>query len=117
MLVTKWACHATSMMKRTFILVSLWVPQNPSTTKSLFPESWSWASFFTDFHTLSDISWLSLGYSGVFHQTVFLEFLSMTMYLSLGERPVNTPVMTLIAPSSVTCPFSKPVRPGLVSSL
>ena len=30
----------------------------------------------------------------------------MTMNLSLGERPVYTPVMTLTAPSSLTWPFS-----------
>ena len=32
MLVTKWACHATSMMKRTARRVSLLVPQKASTT-------------------------------------------------------------------------------------
>ena len=32
----------------------------------------------------------------------------MTMYLSLGERPVKIPVITLTASSSVSWPFSKP---------
>ena len=94
------------MMKRTFMRVSLWVPQKPSTTNSLLPESSLRAMLLTSFQVFSDISWLSLGYSGVFHHTVSLEFLSITMYLSLGERPVYTPVITLTAPSSVTWPLS-----------
>ena len=88
MLVTKWACHATSMMKRIFMRVSLWVPQKPSTTNRRLPLSCLRARLLTSFQTFSDISWLSFGYSGVFHHTVSLEFLSITMYLSLGERPV-----------------------------
>ena len=60
MLVTKWACHATSIMKRTFIRVSAWVPQKPSTTKRRLPESCFWAIFLTAFQVLTDILWLSL---------------------------------------------------------
>jgi hypothetical protein len=33
---------------------------------------------------------------------------SFTIYLSLGERPVKTPVLTATAPVSVTAPFSYP---------
>ena len=38
-----------------------------------------------------------------------------TMNLSLGERPVYTPVITFTAPSSVATPFSNPSRVGRVS--
>ena len=39
-------------------------------------------------HVDSDAGWLSFLYSSEVHQTVFLEFSSITMNLSLGERPV-----------------------------
>ncbi len=60
---------------------------------------------------------LSFLYSSEVHQMVSLDTSSITMNLSLGERPVYTPVITLTAPISVTCPLSNPCKLGLVSSL
>ena len=75
-------------MKRTAMRVSLLAPQKPSTTKRRLLES----SFLAISLTAAQASWeaglLSLGYSGVVHHTVSLEFSSITMNLSLGERPV-----------------------------
>ncbi len=88
MLATKWACHATSMIKRMAMRVSLLAPQKASTTNSRLPDSWFWATFFILAHTSSLIGWLSFLYSSLVHQTVSFEFSSMTIYLSLGERPV-----------------------------
>ena len=88
MFFTKWACHATSMMKRMAMRVSWLAPQNPSTTNSRLLDSSSWASFFTAFQVSTEAGWLSFLNSGEVHHTVSLEVSSMTMNLSLGERPV-----------------------------
>ena len=88
MFVTKCACQATSTMKRIAIRVSLFAPQNASTTNSLLLDSSFRASSFTEFHASCVAGWLSFLYSSEVHQTVSLEFSSITMNLSLGERPV-----------------------------
>ncbi len=88
MLVTKWACQATSMMNLTAMRVSLLAPQKASTTKSSLPQSCFLASSFTSPHTFSLMGWLSFLYSSLVHHTVSFDWLSITMYLSLGERPV-----------------------------
>ena len=44
------------------------------------------------------------------HQMVSLVIESFTIYLSFGERPVKTPVITFTAPNSDNCPFSKPSK-------
>ena len=84
----KCACQATSTMKRTAIRVSLLAPQKASTTNRRLLHSSLTASFFTWAHTSSLIGWLSFLYPSLVHQTVSLELSSMTIYLSLGERPV-----------------------------
>ena len=102
MFVTKCACQATSTMKRIAIRVSLLAPQNASTTKSLLLESSFNAMSFTVAHASSEAGWLSFLYSSEVHHTVSFEFSSITMNLSLGERPVYTPVITFTAPSSLS---------------
>ena len=57
--LTKCACQATSMMKRTAILVSLFAPQKASTTNNLLPDNSSCANFLTLAQTSSLIGWLS----------------------------------------------------------
>ena len=88
MFFTKWACQATSMKKRMAMRVSGLVPQNASITKRRFPESCFTASSFTAAQVSFEAGWLSFLYSGEVHHTVSLEFSSMTINLSLGERPV-----------------------------
>ena len=116
MFLMKWACQATSMMKRIAMRVSLLVPQKASTTNRRLLDSSFTASSFTAAQVASEAGWLSFLNSSEVHQTVSLLFSSMTMNLSFGERPVYTPVMTFTAPSSETCPLSKPSSSGLVSS-
>ena len=93
-------------MKRTFKRVFSFAPQNASTTKSLFPDNCVEVVSFKAFQVSVEIGLLSLTAFSEFHQMVFSVVLSLTIYLSLGERPVNSPVITLTAPSSVNCPFS-----------
>ena len=88
MFVTKCACQATSTMKRTAILVSLLAPQKASTTNKRLLESSFFANSLAVFHASWDAGWLSFLYSSDVHHTVSLDFSSMTMYLSWGERPV-----------------------------
>ena len=88
MFFTKCACQATSMMKRTESLVSAFAPQKASITNNLLLESSLTARSLQTAQVDSLIGWLSFLYSSVVHQTVSLEFSSITMYLSLGERPV-----------------------------
>src|SRR5574344_1861704 len=105
MLVTKCACQATSIMKRTFILVSSLVPQNVSTTYNFFaPES----CFVTRFLQWSKTSGVVGRLIVPSHQSVFSVEASFTKNLSLGERPVNFPVKTAVAPDFVSFAFSKP---------
>ena len=77
-----------SMMKRTAIRVSGLAPQKASTMNSFLLHSSLTARSFTVAQTDSLMGWLSFLYSSEVHHTVSLEFSSMTMYLSLGERPV-----------------------------
>ena len=116
MFLTKCACQATSIMNRTFSRVSALVPQKASITNKRLPESCLVVSAFKSAQTSGVVGLLSFGALGDVHQMVSRETSSMTMYLSLGERPVNSPVITLTAPYSVTTPFSKPSSPGFVSS-
>ena len=111
---TKWACQATSIIKRTFNLVSLFAPQNASTTynRSLLESSFITNSF-KSFHTSVVMARLTLPS----HHTVLSVFASLTIYLSLGERPVNFPVFTATAPVLVTTASSKPLKDGSVSYL
>ena len=102
MFFTKCACHATSIMKRTFKREFSLAPQNVSTTNNLFPESCLVVRSFKSFHTSGVVGLLSFGDPGVFHQIVSLVTSSSTINLSLGERPVNSPVITFTAPSSVS---------------
>ena len=88
MFLTKWACHATSMMKRMAMRVSLLAPQKASTTYSFLLDSSSMASFLQASQASGEAGLLSFLYSAEVHHTVSLEFSSMTMNLSLGERPV-----------------------------
>ena len=64
MLVTKWACQATSMMKRMAMRVSLLAPQKASTTNRRLLHSSLVASSFTDFQVSSVMGWLSFLYFG-----------------------------------------------------
>ena len=77
-----------SMMKRTAMRVSLFAPQKASTTYRRLLDSSFFAISFTAAQASSEAGWLSFLYSSLVHQTVFLEFSSITMNLSLGERPV-----------------------------
>ena len=88
MFLTKCACQATSTMKRIAIRVSAFAPQNASTTKSLLLESSFKASALQVSQASCDAGWLSFLYSSEVHHTVSLEFSSITMNLSFGERPV-----------------------------
>jgi len=102
MFVTKCACQATSTIKRIAIRVSLFAPQKASTTYSFLLDSSFKAISFTVSQASCVAGWLSFLYSSEVHHTVSLEFSSITMNLSLGERPVYTPVITLTAPSSLS---------------
>ena len=117
MFFTKCACHATSMMKRTFNLVFSFAPQKASTTYNFLFDNCLTVVSFKAFQVSCEIGLLSFAALSEFHQIVFSVTLSLTMYLSLGERPVNSPVITLIAPSSDSCPFSKPSNAVFNSSL
>ena len=88
MFLTKWACHATSMMKRTAMRESGLVPQNTSITYSFLLDSSLMARALQASHASWEAGLLSFLNSSEVHQTVSLEFSSMTMNLSLGERPV-----------------------------
>ena len=59
MLVTKCACHATSMMKRTAIRVSGFAPQKASTTYSFLLHSSLTARSLTVAQVDSVMGWLS----------------------------------------------------------
>ena len=113
---TKCACHATSVTIRTAIRSFSLAPQKPSITNKRLPES----SLVTMSFKLAQVSWviglLSFFAASEVHHTVSLVVSSKTIYLSLGERPVKMPVSTATAPVVVTVPFSKPSKPGLVSS-
>ena len=76
------------MMKRMAMRVSLLAPQNTSITYSFLLESSSMASFLQAAQASLLAGLLSFLYSGVVHHTVSLEVSSITMNLSLGERPV-----------------------------
>ena len=103
MFFTKCACHATSIMKRTFNRVSLFAPQYASTTYSFFlSDSSLITSCFNSFHISVEIGLLIFPS----HHMVFSVVLSLTVYLSLGDLPVNFPVFTATAPVLVTMPFS-----------
>ena len=108
-LVTKCACQATSVTKRTLSRLSGLAPQKVSTTNRRLPESCSVTSFCADApRSLVSIGLLSLSpWSD--HQIVSRVVSSRTMYLSRGERPVKSPVSTEIAPDSVSLPTSKPL--------
>ena len=116
MFFTKWACQATSIIKRTFNRVFSLAPQNASTTYNLFPDNWLTVVSFKAFQVFWVIGLLSLTAFSDVHQKVSLLTSSLTIYLSFGDRPVKTPVITFTAPSSVNCPLSKPSKLGLSSS-
>ena len=94
------------MMKRTFKRVFSLAPQKASTTYNFFPDNWLTVVSFKASQVFCEIGLLSLAAFSEFHQMVFSVTASLTMYLSLGDLPVNTPVITFTAPSSVSCPFS-----------
>src|SRR5665647_2107802 len=101
MLVTKCACQATSMMKRTFKRVSSLVPQNVSTTYNFVAEE---SCFVTKSLQWSNTSGVVGRLIVPSHHKCSSETASLTKNLSLGERPVNLPVSTDIAPELVnTC--------------
>ena len=76
------------MMKRMAMRLSLLAPQNTSiTNRRLLDSSWM-ASFLQASQASLEAGLLSFLYSSEVHHTVSLEFSSMTMNLSLGERPV-----------------------------
>ena len=58
-------------MKRTAMRLSLFAPQNASTTYSFLPESSFSAISLTAAQVSSDAGWLSFLYASVVHQTVF----------------------------------------------
>ena len=89
-------------MKRTFKRVFSFAPQKASTTNNLFSDNCATVVSFKAFQVSVEIGLLSLTAFSEFHQIVFSVVLSLTMYLSFGERPVNSPVITLTAPSSVS---------------
>ena len=51
--------------------------------------------FLSLIQVLWEIGLLSFGYMSEFHHTVSAVLVSFTMYLSLGDLPVNLPVNTL----------------------
>ena len=106
MFFTKWACHATSMMKRILRRVFALAPQKVSITKSFLLESSFVAIFLSSFHASSLTGLLSFLYSSLVHQMVSRVVSSITKNLSLGERPVYSPVITFTAPVSVSWPRS-----------
>ena len=116
MFFTKCACHATSVTIRTAIRSCSLAPQKPSTTNKRLRESWLVTKSFKLCHVAWFIGLLSFFAASDVHQTVSLVFSSNTIYLSFGERPVKIPVSTATAPVVVKVPFSKPSKPGLVSS-
>ena len=77
-----------SMMKRTAMRVSLLVPQNTSMTYSFLLDSCSMARRLHSVQASWEAGLLSLANSLEVHHTVSLEVSSITMNLSLGERPV-----------------------------
>ena len=88
MLVTKCACQATSMMKRTFMRVPSLAPQKVSTTNRRLLESSLTALAFRSAQASSEQGLLSFLYSSEVHHTEFSEASFLTKNLSLGERPV-----------------------------
>ena len=116
MFFTKWACHATRIIKRTLRRVSGLAPQNASTTYNFLPDNCFATASLSSFHT-SGFSGLLSFFPCVDHHTVSFEVSSITMNLSFGDRPVNFPVSTLIAPVFVSIPFSNPSSEGSVSCL
>lgn len=81
-LVTKWACQATSITKRTFRRDAGLAPQKQSTTKSFLLESSLTASAFWAFHDLWDKGLLLFLKASEVHQKVSLVTSFMTMNLS-----------------------------------
>ena len=59
MFLTKWACQATSMMKRMAMRVSLLAPQKASTTNRRLLDSSLMAMSLTTFQVSSEAGWLS----------------------------------------------------------
>ena len=116
MFFTKCACQATSIIKRTFKRVSSLAPQKASTTYNFLPDNSSAAFSFNASQVFCEIGLLSFTALSEVHQIVFSVTASLTIYLSLGERPVKSPVITFTAPSSETCPRSKPFKFGSVSA-
>ena len=88
MFFTKWACHATSMMKRMAMRESWLAPQNTSMTNSRLLDSCSWASFLQASQASWEAGLLSFLNASEVHHTVSRDTSSITMNLSLGERPV-----------------------------
>ena len=88
MLVTKCACQATSMMKRTFIRVASFAPQNVSTTNKRLLDNSLTALAFRSAHASSVQGLLSFLYSSEVHHTESSLASFFTKNLSLGERPV-----------------------------
>ena len=88
MFFTKCACHATSIIKRMAMRESGLVPQKTSITYSFLFESSFTASALQASHASLEAGLLSFLNSSEVHHTVSLEFSSITMNLSLGERPV-----------------------------
>ena len=75
-------------MKRTFKQVALLAPQKPSTTKRRLFESSFTARSLIVAHASSVTGLLSFLYSSEVHQTLSALKASLTINLSLGERPV-----------------------------
>src|SRR5574344_951600 len=101
------------MMKRTFMRVSSLVPQKVSTTYNFFADDNCFVTRFLQCSNTSGVVGLLMVPS---HQSVFSVLASLTKNLSLGERPVNLPVYTAVAPLLVNFAFSKPWFAGFISS-
>src|SRR5690606_27550172 len=113
---TQRACQASSILKRTFKRPSSLQPHTPSPTDRFLPVSRSVACCFQAPQLVSVIGLLCFTATSYVNQIVFSVTASFTIYLSLGDRPVKSPVITFTAPSSATCPRSKPCKFGSVSA-
>ncbi len=92
MFLTKCACQATSVIKRTLRRVSALAPQKASTINSRLPDNCWVTSPFRCCQVPCEsglLSFLPLPLSD--HQTVSRVVSSRTRYLSFGERPVKCP--------------------------
>src|SRR3989338_1846372 len=118
MFLKKCAIQATSVTNRTLIRVCRFVPQKPSMTYNFFPFSCLTEISLRCCQASAERCLLSEpAQASSAHHTLVREVGSSTIYLSLGERPVNLPVSTATVPEVVTVPRSYPSNAGSVSCL